>query len=243
MIKAILFDLDDTLLGNQTDRFMQMYFNLLNEYAQPILDDRRFLEHLISSTRATIHNTDMSRTNAEVFWDNFQRLTGHTRADLEPFFERFYAEQFPRLREATRPRPESIGLVETAFARHQHVVIATNPLFPRVAIEQRLEWAGVPVEHYAYSLVTTYENMHAAKPQTAYYLEILDRLGIQPAEALMVGDDWGNDIEPADALGLRTYWVANGREAPAAMTQAAAWGSLVDLHALMTNGGLEALGR
>jgi ribonucleotide monophosphatase NagD (HAD superfamily) len=87
------------------------------------------------------------------------------------------------------------------------VVVATNPLFPQTAIEQRLLWAGVSVSEYEYALVTTMENMHATKPNESYYQEIADHLKLAPEEMLMVGDSWEYDIFPASALGMKTFWI------------------------------------
>jgi len=89
------------------------------------------------------------------------------------------------------------------------VVIATNPLFPLTAIEQRLEWAGLPVEEFPFALITSYEIMHSTKPHLAYYEEIAQRLGVEEKKCLMVGDDWRLDIAPAYAVGMQTYWVAD----------------------------------
>lgn len=214
MIKAILFDLDDTLLGNSMDGFMRRYFGLLGAYARPILDEKTFLAYLLQSTQAVIRNDDPASTNADVFWANFEQLSGLRRADLEPFFARFYETEFGRLRELTQARPEAVELVRESFDRGLQVVIATNPLFPRTAIEQRLEWAGVPASDYPYALVTTYETMHAAKPRPAYYREILSVIGRAPDEALMVGDDWDNDVVPAAATGLYAYWINETDESP-----------------------------
>lgn len=208
IIKAILFDLDDTLLGNEVNRFMDGYFGLLSDYARPIMDAGPFVEKLVSATQSTIHNTDPRLTNADVFWSNFLDATDLDRAELEPFFVRFYETEFPRLQAATQPVPAAVDVVHRSFDLGLKVVIATNPLFPRTAIEQRLAWAGVPATTYDYALITTYENMHATKPQPAYYEEIVARIDVRPQEALMVGDDWKNDIVPAAAVGLHTYWVA-----------------------------------
>ena len=87
-IQAILLDLDDTLLGNNTAEFMQRYFALLGEYARPMMDNDTFLPHLIQATQAAIRNTDPAHTNAEIFWANFEALTGGRRAELEPVLVR-----------------------------------------------------------------------------------------------------------------------------------------------------------
>ena len=214
MIRSLLLDLDDTLLGNNIDTFMTRYFALLNGYAQPHFAADTFLPHLIQATRGMIGNTDPELTNDRVFWRDFERLTGGKRDELEPFFQQFYETEFEQLRSSTVVRPSAANLVRDALARGLSVVVATNPLFPRIAIEQRLAWAGLPVGDYGFALVTTYENMHAAKPQPAYYREILAAVGVTPQEALMVGDDWRNDIAPAAAVGLYTYWIAPVDAAP-----------------------------
>ena len=242
-IQAVLLDLDDTLLGNNTAEFMKRYFALLGEYARPVMDNDTFLPHLIQATQAVIRNTDPAHSNAEVFWANFEALTGGHRDDLEPFFSRFYETDFVRLQPSTLVRPAAVHLVRSAFERGLAVVIATNPLFPATAIEQRLAWAGVPVDDYPYALVTTYENMHAAKPQPAYYREILAAIGCLAERALMVGDDWKNDIAPAAAVGLCTYWIAPIDAAPPDPSLLNGQGSLDVLAELVSGGWLERLGR
>lgn len=236
MLKAILFDLDDTLLGNDIDNFIAQYFKLFGRYARQILDEQTFIQYQLQATRAVITNTDTSLTNRQVFWDHFERLSGRPRDELEPFFGRFYEEVFPQLQPATQRRPVAVNLIQTSLERNLAVVIATNPLFPASAIEQRLSWAGVPITDFPYALVTTYENMHATKPQTAYYQEILTHLDCPPQAALMVGNDWKNDILPAAELGLFTYWVSeNGTIAPDPAL-VSGWGTLDALHTLLLDG-------
>jgi 2-haloalkanoic acid dehalogenase type II len=47
----------------------------------------------------------------------------------------------------------------------------------------------------------------AWKPEPAAFLLVLDKLGVQPAHALMVGDNEDFDIAPAKALGMQTAWI------------------------------------
>ena len=216
-MQTVLFDLDDTLLGNDMEQFLPRYFALLGEYARPIFADRRqLLQELLHGTQAMIADPDPALTNREKFWRTFTERTGLDQAEAEPFFNRFYEEAFPRLQAVTERRPVARRLVRACFERGLQVVIATNPLFPRRAIEQRLAWAGVPVTEFDFALVTSYENVHAAKPHPAYYREILARVGAEPETALMVGDHWENDMAPAAGLGMRIFWVAPERAEPPA---------------------------
>jgi FMN phosphatase YigB (HAD superfamily) len=121
------------------------------------------------------------------------------------------------------------------------VVIATNPLFPAAAIEQRLAWAGVPINEFAYSLVTTLENMHTTKPHESYYAEILARIDCPPGMALMVGDSWKNDIIPAAALGMATYWIPPDAEPAPDATLLRGWGTLEALYGQVQAGWLAEL--
>ena len=210
MIKAILLDLDDTLLGNPPDQFVRSYLGLLEGYLHDTLGLQRSAKGLMTGTQAVIASSDPVRTNQETFYTAFSPLLEAnqvSRADFDPVVAEFYSMVYPQLQAITQKRLGARRLVEWVMAQDYKVVIATNPFFPRVAIEQRLQWAAVPVDEIPFDLVTTLENMHYSKPHPAYYEEILARIGVQADEAIMVGDDWKNDIEPAWRAGLNTFWI------------------------------------
>lgn len=213
-LKAILFDLDDTLLGNDMDRFLPGYFALIGQFAEKFLPRDQFLQELMICTEAMIRNVDPTVSNRDVFWQTFEQRTGLASSEMEMVFEGFYRNQFYQLRERTEIRPFAPQLVQYCQEQNLDVVVATNPLFPLIAIEARLDWAGLPVDQHNFALVTAYENMHAAKPQPAYYTEILAKIGCAPHEALMVGNDWEADILPAHSVGIHTFWLSLNGDAP-----------------------------
>lgn len=213
-LEAVLFDLDDTLLGNPMETFVPAYFRALTRYVAHLVPPERLREGLARATAAVDANSGDGPTNEETFAEVFYPALGHERETLEATFERFYAEAFPELEPLTQHRPAARQLVEWAFRRGLQVVIATNPLFPRIAVEERLAWADVPVSEFDYDLVTTYEMMHATKAHPAYYREILERLGRPPDQCLMVGDSWELDIKQAAVVGIDTYWITEAAEPP-----------------------------
>ncbi|MDP1125298.1 hypothetical protein Q5O12_27610, partial [Klebsiella pneumoniae] len=75
---------------------------------------------------------------------------------LLPVFDRFYAEDFPHLGKGIEPLPMARKVVEAAWSQGAKLVLATNPVFPRVAVDARLEWAGLADVPFA--LITSYEN-------------------------------------------------------------------------------------
>lgn len=236
MLQAILFDLDDTLLGNNMDTFIPSYFGLLSKYAEQTMPRDDFLRELMICSRAMVENTDLTVSNRDVFWTAFQQRTGLDADKTEEFFDIFYRDHFPKLAHVASPQPAARDIVRHCFAQGLSVVIATNPMFPRRAVEHRLDWAGLPVTEFPFALVTTYENMHATKPHTVYYQEILDHLAVPAEASLMVGDDWENDIEPAARVGCHTYWIAERGAEPPDPALVTASGSLAELHELLASG-------
>ncbi len=237
MLRAVLFDLDDTLLGNSMDVFLPAYFRALTQYCGHLISPERLIAQLMHGTEAMDANHNRHLTNEEAFAAAFYPALDLDRSTLEPVFRRFYAEEFPRLQTLTRRRPEARRLVEWAFGRGLQVAVATNPLFPRVAVEHRLVWAGVPVEEFDYALVTTYENMHATKSHPAYYREILGRLGRRPEECLMVGDSWEMDALPASSVGMSVYWISDEAQPPGSDVALVGHGSLTALWETVRTGG------
>lgn len=210
MIKTILLDLDNTLLGNPPDQFVRHYLGLLARHLHDALGLKYSAEHLMTGTRAVVHSTDPLTTNEAVFYGVFTPLLteqGVSRAEFDPVVAQFYAEVYPQLQALTERRTGARRLVEWLITRDYQVIVATNPFFPRVAIEQRLAWAGVPVDEIGFEMVTTLENTHYSKPHPEFYEEILARVGVQADEAIMVGDDWQNDMMPAWQAGLNTFWI------------------------------------
>ncbi|HMR63340.1 MAG TPA: HAD family hydrolase [Anaerolineae bacterium] len=203
---TFLLDLDDTLIGNPMATFLPPYFKLLAWRLRPFLSDGTDLASLMAaSVQAMQANEALDVTNLEAFMADFTRRIGYTGPELQVVINEFYAKDFLKLRQHVVYRPEAPQIVRYLLAAGYKVVIATNPLFPVTAIEQRLDWGGV--KDFAYSLVTTMENSYFSKPNRRYYQAILDQIGSVPAETWMVGDDYDNDIVPAAALGIKTWWV------------------------------------
>jgi len=207
--KALLLDLDDTLLGNAMRTFIPAYFRALTDFITEIQPPERLIEQLLIATRTMDGNDGTGLTNEEVFTSAFFPALGAPREELEPRFEQFYADAFPGLRPLTTPRPSAPRIVEWARQNGLQVAIATNPMFPRTAIEQRMDWAGVGVDRFSYDLVTSYENSHATKSSPAYYREILEVLERRPEECLMVGDNWDWDVACATEAGIPGYWISD----------------------------------
>ena len=207
MVRTILFDLDGTLLPIDTDAFIKGYFRALAAHAGHLIPPEKLVKEVWAATGEMIRNTDPAVTNAKVFARAFFPAVGQDEETLMPVFDSFYRTRFPELRSACSGLPGiARSVVQTALEKGYEIVLATNPLFPRVAIEERMRW--IEVDDLPWRLVTVYEDMHACKPQPAYYQEVLARIGRRPEECLMVGNDVQEDGAAA-LVGIDVYFVTD----------------------------------
>ena len=206
MIKTILFDLDGTLLPMEQEKFVKAYFGGLAQKVAPCgFEPKALIANVLGGTEAMVKN-DGKKTNEEVFWDYFASIYGENVRAHIPVFDAYYREEFQSVKNACGFNPEATKAVRKIKEKGYRVALATNPLFPSVATESRIRWAGLNVEDF--DLYTTYENARYCKPNPAYYQEVLDKLGVDPKECLMVGNDVIEDVA-AEKLGMQIFLVTD----------------------------------
>jgi HAD superfamily hydrolase (TIGR01549 family) len=206
---TLLIDLDDTLLLNPVNTFMPAYLNLLSRHLSPYVDPAKMVPQLLRSTDKMIANEDPNLFLEEIFDADFYPSLGLEKNTLKPYIEEFYSSTFQTLQGITEPVEGARDLLEFANKNEYKIVIATNPLFPQIAITSRLNWAGFPVEEFNFDLITSYESMHFAKPNPSYYKEILDLLKWPTQVTCMVGNSLVEDIIPASKYGFPGYLITD----------------------------------
>lgn len=190
MLKTLLFDLDGTLLSMDQEEFIHYYFGgLCRRMAPHGYEPQALTENIWKATKAMAADPS-ARTNEEVFWSVMESFYGKkVREDL-PVFEDFYRNEFQDIARYCPPKEQALRAIGQLKGKYQFV-LATNPIFPAMATESRMRWAGLDQDDFA--LVTTYENSSKAKPSPAYFQEILEKLQLDPAECLMIGNDADED--------------------------------------------------
>ena len=238
-MRAVLFDLDGTLLPLDQDEFTKVYMQLIAGKMAPLIEGKRFVEQLWASTAAMVADVRPDFTNKQVLDAHLCAGLGIAEGVLMPVFDDFYAQEFQLLKAVAYPATAAREAVAAVLSQGLRAVVATNPLFPLTAIRQRLEWAGIA--DLPFALVTSYETSHYCKPQLAYYREILALIGCRPEECLMVGNDVEEDLVAAE-LGLKTFlvtdWLINRKAATPAPDYR---GSLAELAAFLAGSDLRRL--
>lgn len=202
MMKAILFDLDGTLLPMDQDVFVQAYIGgMARKMAAHGYDPQLLAKAIWKGTGAMTKN-DGSRKNEFVFWDVFDSVMGKACRQDESLFEEFYRTDFQKVKDVCGFDERAAAAVSEIRTMGLRTILATNPLFPPIATQSRVRWAGLQPEDFEW--ITTYDNSSYCKPNPDYYREILDTLGLQAEECLMVGNDAVEDTA-AGELGMQVF--------------------------------------
>ena len=80
---------------------------------------------------------------------------------------------------------------------------------PRLSVWLRI--VGLGLHHY-FEHIVTFEDTGERKPSPKPFKKILGLLAVDPSEAIMVGDWAERDIKGAKALGIQTAWAKYGNE-------------------------------
>ena len=196
-ITTVLFDLDGTLLPMDQDVFVKDYFSRIAAKVAPAgYDPKQLIDTIWRGTAAMVKN-DGSKTNEEAFWESHRRVMGEADAvTSRPMLEDFYRNEFQQVKAVCGFMPEAKDILEFCRSKGLRVILATSPLYPRVATESRIRWAGLQPEDFDF--ITTYEDSHYCKPNPDYYREILNKLALSADECLMVGNDVREDMIARD---------------------------------------------
>lgn len=201
-IKAVLFDLDGTLLPMEQDKFLEVYFDALAKKLETLgYEPANLKENIWAGTVAMVKNRG-TFSNEKAFWRFWTDTYGEASLKDKPAIDSFYSNEFEAAKAVCGYNPEAKEIVQILKKQGKTVVLATNPFFPAVATRKRMQWAGLAPEDFA--LYTTYENSYHCKPNPQYYVDILRELNLQPKECLMVGNDVAEDMI-AETLGMKVF--------------------------------------
>ncbi len=214
---TLLFDLDGTLLPMDREEFTRAYLPAISAHGAAFAEPKALAAAIWGGCVDMMKATGPEETLEQVFWRGFTARCGLAQATVEECFEDYYrSPAFDALQNMTPAEPLAPAIVVAAKASGRRVVLATSPLFPRIATEKRIRWAGLNPEDFEH--ITTFEDYHAAKPHRQYFEELLARLGVTGEECVMIGNDAREDLPAPKALGMETFFVTNHAILPEGVT-------------------------
>lgn len=186
LMRALLVDYDGTLVEVNEEKFTKEYFVQLKAFAENRMSFSG--KEIMECIEQITNFADGKANNYERFLECFSKKSQLNFADLKGIFDTFYrSKYFENLSVFVKPNISVVNLVNRAKEHGILTVLATNPVFPKIAIIKRLEWIGMT--ECSFDLITHMENSYYCKPDPRYFQQIISILKVAPGDCTMVGND------------------------------------------------------
>ena len=192
MIKAVLFDLDGTLLDRHSS--LIVYIHQQMQRCRCLLGSIPLADYLGS----VIELDARGHTTKDIVFQQIENLFGLPERSwkvlLEDFLRHFpdTCVPFPKMHQTLkrlRDRGLSLGLVTNGSNASQ------NP---------KIDGLGI---RHLFGVVLVSEAEGVKKPEPEIFLRALRTLNVMPEDAVFVGDNPEADIRAAKSVGLKTVWM------------------------------------
>lgn len=202
MLRAVLFDLDDTLFDHQEcSRCALSGVRDLHPGLAALAPDElerhhaRILEEL--HVRVSTGELPLEQARLERFRRLYEAAGEAAEQDLVARTATVYRDRYI----AARREIAGASVLLTEVRRYAQVVVVSNNLLHEQ--QEKLRHCGL--DRFVDVLVVS-EEVGVAKPDPQIFEVALARAGCTASEAVMVGDSWTNDVEGALRAGIRAVW-------------------------------------
>ena len=200
-IKALIFDMDNTLLD---------FWSFKRDSTRAAVDAMLKEGLKMSKTKAVDAIYDLYREKGfeyrEVFQEFLKRTLG--KVDYRVLAPAIVAYRDVRTH-VLKPYPDVLSVLKELDDRGYKLMLVTDA--PRIKAWIRLAMAGL---HREFEHVISLDDTGERKKTGAPFKKALKVLGLKPDEVMVIGDSWSRDAVPAKKLGMKTCIALYGRAKP-----------------------------
>jgi putative hydrolase of the HAD superfamily len=232
MLKAVLFDLDQTLIDwdhvvepweAYNQRHLKSVYDYVDTALHPLTDAD--LDDLVKAYSETLTNAWKEGT-ATLRPPHIERvLVGaliacgvpEEKLDMAASAQvcQVYADHW-QMPTGECVYPDVLDVLPELAQHNVELGIITNASHPMSHRDRELELTGI-LDHFPRCRLSA-ADVGWLKPHQTIFERALDRLNIEPAEAVFVGDNLQADIGGAQGVGMRGVWRINGADQEAQQT-------------------------
>jgi len=197
MIRAVIFDLDNTLLD-----FMRMKRMAVEAAVEAMVDAGLEMDRDAAERKIYAIYEREGIEHQRVFDDLLAERLGR----VDPMILASGIVAYRRAREAALVLYPHVTATLVALVK-RGIALAVVSDAPTREAWLRLCYLNL---HHLFDAVVTFEDTGERKPSPAPFELVLDRLGVAPEQAIMVGDWPERDVVGAMKLGIRTAFARYG---------------------------------
>jgi putative hydrolase of the HAD superfamily len=197
MIKAVIFDLDNTLLD-----FISMKESAVSSAVHAMIEAGLDLDEKSSYERIITLYQETGWENQQIFDIFLKEKTG----EVDNKYLAAAIVSYRRAREATlRLYPDVQRTLNVLTKMGLKLAVVSDA--PSREAWMRIYYLNL---HHVFDLVLTFDDVGERKPSPKGFEMALEKLGIKTDEALMVGDWPERDVVGASKLGIKTIYAKYG---------------------------------
>lgn len=195
-IRAVLFDLDDTLwpIVPVINRAETLLYDWLKVHAPPVTE-RVTIESMRARRQALMESDPVYQLDLRIL-RRAVLIEAFTEAGLDVQMVDQAMEVFSRARNEVTPFEDVLPTLGRLQSRFRLGSVSNGVADLQV----------IGIAHYFETSVAAHR-VGCAKPDAAIFHAACSALGVAPEEALYVGDDPQLDVEGAQKAGLRAAWI------------------------------------
>ncbi|WP_040203431.1 HAD family hydrolase [Neobacillus jeddahensis] len=191
MVKAVLFDLDGTLLNRDESvkRFIENQYERLNKWISHIPKSKYISRFIELDNHGYVWKDKVYQQLTQEF-----HITGLTSEDLlQDYLSGFKNHCIPfahhtQMMEELKSKNLLLGMITNGYGQFQLDTIKA------LGIEQ----------YFDVILVSEWEGIK--KPDPLLFTRALERLHVSPNQSVFVGDHPENDVKAAQNIGMKAVW-------------------------------------
>ncbi len=198
MIKAIFFDIDDTLYDSTklTTMARQNSIRAMIDSGLPVKDEEKL--HTLLNEIIKKHGSNYGK--------HYDRLLEELDLEVDPKIIAAGVVAYEHTKEGyltTFP-----GVIPTLLKLKEKYKLGVISNGLAVKQWEKLIDLGI---HHLFDVVATSEELGFSKPQKEIFLHAVEKLGLSPEECIMVGDRLDTDILGGNLAGIKTVYLRKGK--------------------------------
>jgi putative hydrolase of the HAD superfamily len=198
MIKAIFFDIDDTLYDSTklTTMARQNSIRAMIDSGLPVKDEDNL--HTLLNEIIKKHGSNYGK--------HYDRLLEELGLEIDPKIIAAGVVAYEHTKEGyLTPFPGVVPTLLKLKEKYRLGVISNG-----LAVKQWEKLIGLGI-HHLFDVVATSEERGFSKPQKEIFLFAVEKLDLSPAECVMAGDRLDTDILGGNLAGMKTVYLKKGK--------------------------------